>query len=166
MRSSPAGCCPARSSTRTPRCTAATTRPCTSSPSTPSTKGTANPQQTVVSAESGASCGLELHGDGPFLVLANTEPDGRLAAGLCGGSTSLTSELEAEVRSVVALPEGLPLTPPETPLPGSLPARPPVGMTTTEPPAGTALALEVAAGVAALFAGVLVVRRRRRASRR
>jgi hypothetical protein len=60
-------------------------------------KGTVAPQQDVVSAISGASCGLELPAEGPVLVFARTDPwpseqsvDGAtLYADLCGGSRSL-----------------------------------------------------------------------------
>lgn len=129
-------------------------------------KGTAFPRQVVVSADSGASCGLELQGDGPFLIVATSPadaPEGQLAADLCGGSAQLTPELEAEVQAVVAVPEGLPLAHPETPLPGArdAPGGMPVGMEAAGSSAATSLALEVGAGLGALLAGVLVVRSRR-----
>jgi hypothetical protein len=60
-------------------------------------KGTVAPQQEVVSAISGASCGLELPTQGPVLVFTRTAPQAfeeavegaTLYADLCGGSRSL-----------------------------------------------------------------------------
>jgi hypothetical protein len=71
-------------------------------------KGTAAAEQGVVSPASGASCGLELGGDGPFLVFATTSSDlpaGQLAAGLCGGTTPLSPELAAELPTITRGPE-------------------------------------------------------------
>ena len=62
-------------------------------------KGTPAARQTVVSAASSASCGLELTGDGPFLVLATDPPGGpagELTADLCGGTGPVPPELAAE----------------------------------------------------------------------
>lgn len=59
-------------------------------------KGEARATQSVVTARSGASCGLELSGRGPFLVFAFLEPDrltggveGELHSNLCSGSRAL-----------------------------------------------------------------------------
>ena len=60
-------------------------------------KGEVYARQSVVTAVDGGSCGLELQGDGPFLVFGRTaasrgEPgieDGELAAGLCDGSRTI-----------------------------------------------------------------------------
>lgn len=62
-------------------------------------KGAVHAQQGVVSADSGASCGLELSGEGPFVVYA-TESGGDLTAGLCDGATTATSELESDLRTL------------------------------------------------------------------
>ncbi len=89
-------------------------------------KGTAHAEQGVVSAESGASCGLELSGDGPFVVFATrsadlggTEPtpleDGRYAASLCGGTAPATPELRSELEALASAAPG----PPSDPLPGA-----------------------------------------------
>jgi hypothetical protein len=68
-------------------------------------KGSAHAEQGVVSASSGASCGLELSGNGPFLVFA-TRPagasDGPLSADLCGGTAPWTPSLQAELASLAA----------------------------------------------------------------
>ena len=66
-------------------------------------KGTASARQEVVSADSSASCGLELAGDGPFLVHASQapgDPAGRLTATLCGGTAPADAALVAEVQSL------------------------------------------------------------------
>jgi hypothetical protein len=59
-------------------------------------KGTVTARQEIVTAMSGASCGLELTGEGPFVVFGQRlsyeryqlEP-GQYAANLCGGSRAL-----------------------------------------------------------------------------
>ena len=60
-------------------------------------------RQDVVSADLGASCGLELAGEGPFVVFA-IEEDGGHTAGLCGGTTLATPELEAELAALAGPP--------------------------------------------------------------
>ena len=63
-------------------------------------KGAARARQSVVTPRDGATCGLELAGEGPFLVFAQRDPDGlatgtakagELHANLCGGSRTLTT---------------------------------------------------------------------------
>ncbi|GAB4080886.1 hypothetical protein GCU67_04895 [Modestobacter muralis] len=73
-------------------------------------KGTASALQEVVSADSSASCGLALDGDGPFLVHATDPPggpEGRLTASLCGGTAPADADLVAEVQALTggAVPE-------------------------------------------------------------
>ena len=66
-------------------------------------KGTASAHQEVVSADSSASCGLDLSGDGPFLVHATDPPggpEGRLTANLCGGTAPADDELVAQVQAL------------------------------------------------------------------
>jgi hypothetical protein len=48
-------------------------------------KGQATSTQVVTTHSSGASCGLEISGPGPFLVFADQEQSG-LTANLCGGT--------------------------------------------------------------------------------
>jgi hypothetical protein len=48
-------------------------------------KGTATSTQVVTTHSSGATCGLEISGPGPFLVFADQEQSG-LTANLCGGT--------------------------------------------------------------------------------
>ncbi|MGR6966431.1 hypothetical protein ACU610_18390 [Geodermatophilus sp. URMC 61] len=59
--------------------------------------GEVSARQGVVSAASGASCGLELSGAGPFLVFATRQGD-RLTADLCGGTGPWTAPAAAEVQ--------------------------------------------------------------------
>ena len=57
-------------------------------------KGEALVRQDVLSAASSASCGIELSGEGPFLVFAKRDPGsgGALVAGLCGGTRPILGE--------------------------------------------------------------------------
>lgn len=91
-------------------------------------KGTAHREQGVVSPQSGASCGLELTGEGPFIVFGSrsghlggesfTElTDGQYAASLCGGTTQATPALEAELAALASLPADPGIT--QDPLPGA-----------------------------------------------
>ncbi|MPZ63901.1 MAG: hypothetical protein GEU93_22130 [Propionibacteriales bacterium] len=53
-------------------------------------KGEAQRLQQVETAMSGASCGLEIEGDGQFLVFANQTRNGAaLTASLCGGTRAI-----------------------------------------------------------------------------
>jgi hypothetical protein len=128
-------------------------------------KGTVHEEQGVVSPVSGATCGLELSGEGPFVVFATRSTDvggtsfavlddGQYAAFLCGGTQPLTPAVEAELAALV------PYTAPAwgTPLPGA---------------AGTAPARSALPGLAVtaavtlgllIGAGALVHRRRRSAA--
>ncbi len=101
-------------------------------------------RQGVLSPASGASCGLELAGEGPFLVFAVREDD-RLVADLCGGTTVWTPQAAAEVQM---------LTGANAPEPGSAGTELPGG------PSDTALEAVVAVLLVAAFAGGLVLRRR------
>ena len=101
-------------------------------------------RQGVVSPASGASCGLELTGEGPFLVFAGREDD-RLAADLCGGTTAWTPEAAAEVQM---------LTGATAPEPGTAGTELPGGLS------GTTLEAAVAVLLVAVFAGGLLLRRR------
>jgi hypothetical protein len=101
-------------------------------------------RQGVLSPASGASCGLELAGEGPFLVFAAREDD-RLVADLCGGTTAWTPQAAAEVQV---------LTGSSAPEPGS------AGTELPEGPSDTALEAAVAVLLVAAFAGGLLLRRR------
>lgn len=74
-------------------------------------KGTAAAEQEVLSPVSGATCGLELTGDGPFVVFATrstdlggdhfaTLADDQYASLLCDGSAPATPALDAELRTL------------------------------------------------------------------
>jgi hypothetical protein len=106
--------------------------------------GDVSARQGVLSPASGASCGLELAGEGPFLVFASRE-DGRLTAGRCGGTTGWTARAAAEVQV---------LTGATTPDPGTAGTGFPTGPSRTVLEAGAAL-LATAAVV-----GGLALRRR------
>jgi hypothetical protein len=101
-------------------------------------------RQGVLSPASGASCGLELAGEGPFLVFAVREDD-RLVADLCGGTTAWTPQAAAEVQM---------LTGASAPEPGSAGTELPGG------PSDTALEAVVAVLLVTAFAGGLLLRRR------
>jgi hypothetical protein len=127
-------------------------------------KGAPAAQQIVVSAASSASCGLELSGDGPFLVLATAPPDapaGQLTATLCGGTGPVPPELAAEAPGPAGVdPAGAT---------GAGTADGPVdpGAPLYEDPSPAAVLLWVAGlAVVTLLAGVLVVLHGRRADRR
>jgi hypothetical protein len=128
-------------------------------------KGTAHEQQVVLSPVSGATCGLELAGDGPFVVYATrstdlggepfaTLADDQYAAFLCGGTAPLTPALEAELAALTPSPapsKG-------TPLPGA------GGTASSGSPSGSGLPGPVIAGagaLAVLLMAALLHRRRR-----
>jgi hypothetical protein len=125
-------------------------------------KGTAHEAQGVLSPVSGATCGLELVGEGPFVVFASRstdlggEPfaalaDDQYAAFLCGGTAPLTPALEAKLTA---------LSPPPAPS-----EEPPVPGAAGPADAGSALPGPAIAAVVALGlvvgSGALVHRRRR-----
>ncbi|MCZ2823327.1 MULTISPECIES: hypothetical protein [unclassified Modestobacter] len=116
-------------------------------------KGTVHTRQGVVSAASGASCGLELSGDGPFLVFADRlgeQADDSYTAGLCDGTAPATPDLLTEIRDLGAAAV------PADPLPGSAGTDP--------PPEQLPLVGVLVAGLAGLvlLTAVLVRRSRRR----
>jgi hypothetical protein len=124
-------------------------------------KGTVRDEQGVLSPDSGASCGLELSGSGPFVVFAGrstdlggmsfaTLADDQYAAYLCGGTAPLTPGLEAELQA---------LAPATDPVPAAAPS--PVGTTAAEAGPGLLVpAIVGAGGLAVLALAVLLVRRR------
>jgi hypothetical protein len=128
-------------------------------------KGTAREQQGVLSPVSGATCGLELVGEGPFVVFATrstdlggepfaTLADDQYAAFLCGGTAELTPALQADLIALSPPPassEG-------TPLPGS------GGTVSSGSPSGSGLpgpVIAVAGTLAVLLMAGLLLRRRR-----
>jgi hypothetical protein len=113
-------------------------------------KGVVHEQQGVVSADSGASCGLELSGAGPFVVFAAGSAD-RYTAALCDGSGALTPEVTEELRALA-----------DTASDGPAPPRP--GAAGTDVP-GLPTAVFATGGAAVLglaLVGWLLVHRRRR----
>ena len=105
-------------------------------------KGQVAPRQEVRTPQSGASCGLEITGEGPFLLFAQRAADGTLRSFLCGGATD---------RVDLATWAG---TPPDAAVDGSPgPHRPSV-------------ATVAGAGAAVVAAGALVVVLLRRRGRR
>jgi hypothetical protein len=63
-------------------------------------KGEVQRRQEIVTMDSGAACGLELEGSGPFVIYAthddpSLDPErDQYAAGMCDGSQPLTPEVE------------------------------------------------------------------------
>jgi hypothetical protein len=125
-------------------------------------KGTAHEEQAVLSPVSGATCGLELVGEGPFVVFASRstdlggEPfaalaDDQYVAFLCGGTAPLTPALEAELTALSPAPAPSE----EPPAPG---AAGPADAGSALP--GPAIAAVVALGLV-VGSGALVHRRRR-----
>ncbi len=109
--------------------------------------GEVSARQGVLSAASGASCGLELRGGGPFLVFATRQGDA-LAADLCGGTRPWDATTAAEVQMLT----------------GAAPPRP--GTAGTEPAgqlSDATLEAAVAVLLVAAFGAGLFVRRRRSA---
>jgi hypothetical protein len=130
-------------------------------------KGTAHEAQGVLSPVSGATCGLELVGEGPFVVFASrstdlggepfaTLADDQYAAFLCGGTAPLTPALEAELTALSPRPAPSE----EPPVPG---AAGPADAGSALP--GPAIAAAVALGLV-VGTGALVHRRRRSAAGR
>ena len=124
-------------------------------------KGTAHAEQGVLSPLSGATCGLELVGDGPFVVFATGSPDlggtpfaalagDQYASLLCDGTAPATAELVAELRALApAAPDAA-----GAPLPGRA--------GTTAPGGGPWVPAVAGAGALVLLAvGAVLVRRRR-----
>ena len=125
-------------------------------------KGTVQDEQGVLSPDSGASCGLELSGSGPFVVFAGrstdvggtsfaTLTDDQYAAYLCGGTATLTPDLEVELQALAAA-----TTPTATvdPLPRAASA--------PEPGPGLLVPMVVGGGFAVVLLAVLLLRRHRR----
>lgn len=118
-------------------------------------KGTAEERQGVVSADFSSSCGLELSGDGPFVVFATRSADvadDQYAADLCGGSGPVDETLAAEL-TALAGPSTDP-APPSDPVPEAAPTpRQPAA----SPPPWPAIA---ATAALVLLVGGLLLRRR------
>ena len=108
-------------------------------------KGEVHEAQAVVSADSGASCGLELSGKGPFVVFASRDPElpeGRYRAGLCDGSGVLDPAVVAELAELTTLTTS-------TGAPGALPAEGSAGVDSADGPgSGLVPVALVGAGVA------------------
>jgi MYXO-CTERM domain-containing protein len=112
-------------------------------------KGVVHEEQGVVSADSGASCGLELSGEGPFVVYA-TGSDGDYRAGLCDGVTTVTPGTESELRTLAGATER---------------AATRSGAAGTDAPGPPTVALAAGGALVLALGGALLMRRRRRAVR-
>jgi hypothetical protein len=139
-------------------------------------KGTVHTEQGVLSPDSGASCGLELSGAGPFVVFATrstdlggssfaTLTDGQYAAFLCGGTAPLTPAVEAELQALG--PAAAPTSPGEPAAEASGSARDPrPGVSGTDlAGSGVPLPAVVGGGLAVLALAGLMIRRRRTSTR-
>lgn len=131
-------------------------------------KGAVSERQEVLSPVSGASCGLELTGEGTVVVFATRTADSYLSdsgpeleddqyyAYLCDGSAPLTPQLEAELAALG------PVAPPASDPRPATPVEPRAAAATAPDRDGPAAAPLVLGGAAVLLvAGVLVLRRRR-----
>lgn len=126
-------------------------------------KGAVSRRQEIATAMSGASCGLELSGPGPFLVFARRPNDpvakswwgdrqldpGQYVSHLCLGSRALSDGGEPTVDG----------PPPSSPAPAPSPAP-----ASSPGPAGVATGVGALAAVVAAALGVAVLRKRRRAN--
>lgn len=108
-------------------------------------KGAVDDRQEVVSADDGASCGLEIRGKGPQLVFADLR-DGELSAHLCNGTAKLTADLAAQVEAVAR---------------GPLPDASPDPVAAGSRGAGPEVAVVGAAGAAVLLGAAALMRRTR-----
>ncbi len=132
-------------------------------------KGTVRARQQVVTPMSGASCGLELNGTGPFLVFGREAADGmmtpepgQLVSYLCGGSRAIAGGGEPQLGAFSA-PQPPGAQPPGGQPHGAQPPGPapsPGDTGASLPVAGLALGGVVL--VAAAGAAVLAIRTRRR----
>jgi hypothetical protein len=116
-------------------------------------KGDVHAEQGVVSAADGASCGLDLAGNGPFVVFASSDPslpDGQYRAGLCNGTGLAGDDVLTEL-------DGLAPAPPAAGAPLD-------GQAGVQSPGNGALPVVLLGAGAAvvLLAGWVLVRRRRR----
>jgi hypothetical protein len=133
-------------------------------------KGTVSERQEIATAMSGASCGLELSGPGPFLVFARRPGDavakswwgdrqldpGQYVSHLCLGSRALSDGGEPTIG-------GLPPSSP-APVPSPAPAPPPSPAPASSPaPAGVAIGVGALAAVVAAALGLAALKARRRA---
>jgi hypothetical protein len=116
-------------------------------------KGEAHEEQGVVSAAESASCGLDLSGDGPFVVFGTSDPslaDGQYRAGLCNGTGLADDAVLTELQQLTAA-----AAPPTTPIDGQAGVQ--------SPGNGALSVVLLGAGAAvALLAGWVVLRRHRR----
>lgn len=119
-------------------------------------KGTITDPQRVESVVSGASCGLELRGNGPFVIFTTSRPSGTVpSAGLCSGTRTLKAGEQLPFGRGRA-PAAVPTAQPTVEIPDTL------GPTTDAEEdgglgGGAAAGLGVAA--AALIAGGFLLRR-------
>jgi len=129
-------------------------------------KGAVSERQEVLSPLSGATCGLEVAGDGPVVVFATRATDPSIAgdwpplrddqyyASLCGGTAPLTPQLEAELTGL------RPVTPMTAP-PQAAPVEPRAASTAAPDRDGPLGALLVLGAAVVLGAGALLLRRRK-----
>ncbi len=130
-------------------------------------KGAVAERQEVLSPWSGASCGLELTGEGPVVVFATRTPDsylgsaaielgdGQYYAYLCGGTAPLTPQLAAELGTL--RPVAATATAPSP----VAPVEPQAAATPAPDRGGPPVALLGAGAAVLAAAGALLLRRRR-----
>ena len=128
-------------------------------------KGTVSKRQEIATAMSGASCGLELSGPGPFLVFARRPNDavakswwgdrqldpGQYVSHLCLGSRAMSDGGEPTVGGL----------PPSSPAPAPSPSP---AAASSPASAGVAIGVGALAAVVAAALGLAVLKARRRAN--
>jgi hypothetical protein len=132
-------------------------------------KGEAAVETEVRTAQDGAACGLELHGRGPFLVLASEEdgPGGGLTSNLCSGSRPVVDAPVPDTFGAGRAPEAADPPPPAAPSPDAGPPSTSGSATSSTADSGSSGVGWPAVGVAAVAIGSVavafaLVRRRRR----
>ena len=118
-------------------------------------KGDTAARTEVLTAASGASCGLEVEQGRTYVVVARSTPDG-LTSGLCDGTRLLSAVAPTDLDAV-----GAATSPREGSLPADLPALSPTVGEVAGAPAVWGPGLAVVAGAVVLL---VVLRRRRRAT--
>lgn len=132
-------------------------------------KGTITNPVRVSTPVSGASCGLEISGKGPFLVFANRDTrDKQLHANLCGGTRKLGAKEKVPFGKGTAVKPAKSSTgsAPATPSPATPTAAPTARATSSQTAVPAGVALPLVGGMLALAIGAAAWATRPGANRR